>query len=129
MITIKKWLKYLVLLLLGLFFIGIAVTTPVWPSNAKLCQDLEPYIPKDECARLDSRIMILKRAFPNEKTSSSDVKSALGAYLHTEYPTSYGHLEEYYISIRPIDYLFRDFDSYRFGYDNDGMLVAFSYDD
>ena len=126
---IKKLTKFLVILLLSLVFLIVGLTEPVWPSKVKLCQDLENYISKAECINLDSRIAIVKRAFPEGKTSASDVRSALGEYLQEEHSTSYGHTEKYYLSVQPIDYLFRNFDSYRFRYDDNGVLVAFSYED
>src|SRR5688572_17672066 len=122
-----KQMTYLTILLLTLGFLILFGTT--WPSKTELCQDLESYLPKTECIRLEDSLEIVQRAFPEGEVSSSDIRGALGEYLHAEYPTSYGHTEEYYLSIRPIDYLFRYHDSYRFSYDSSGTLVAFSYDD
>jgi hypothetical protein len=129
MATPTKRTTYLTILSLTLLALTLSLFRRTSPSKARLCQDLESYIPQNECTDIDSRVAILKRAFPEGKTSSNDVKNALGAYLNVEYPTTYGHLEEYYLSVRPIDHLFRNYDSYRFGYDSNGTLVAFSYED
>jgi hypothetical protein len=125
----KKLVKNLAILFLSLVLLILGLTKPTWPSKIRLCRNVESYLPKAECIRQENALEIVKRAFPEEQVSSSDVKSALGEYLHAEYPTTYGHREVYYLSVRPIDYLFNYFDSYDFGYDNDGLLVAFSYDD
>ncbi len=129
MAIFKKIVRFLVILFLVIILLFLGLTQPVWPSKNKLCQDLESHIQRKECVHLDNRIAIIRRAFPEGETSSSDVKKALGAYLNAEYPTKYGHLEEYYLSVRPIDYLINTYDSYRFGYDSNGVLVAFSYED
>jgi hypothetical protein len=129
MVIVKKVIKILAILMVSLILLILGLTKPIWPSKAKLCQDVESYLPKAECIRQENALEIVKRAFPEGEVSSSDIKSALGEYLHAEYPTTYGHREVYYLSVRPIDYLFNYFDSYDFGYDNNGMLISFSYDD
>ncbi len=129
MIFIKKLIKILAILIVSLVLLFLGLTIPTWPSKARLCRDVESYLPREECSRLKSTSEIVYRAFPKGEVSSNDVKGALGKYLHEEHPTTYGHIEVYYLSIRPIDYLFRSFASYRFGYDNHGILVALSYDD
>ena len=129
MVIIKKAVKILAILIVSLLLLILVLTRPTWPSKATLCQNLDKYLPKEECIRQENAVQIVKRAFPEGEVSSSDVKSALGEYLHAEYPTAYGHREVYYLSVQPIDYLFNYFDSYDFRYDNDGVLISFSYDD
>jgi hypothetical protein len=129
MVIIKKLIKILAILIVSLGLLILGLTTPTWPSKAKLCQDLESYLPEAECIRQENTFQIVKRAFPEGEVLSSNVKSALGEYLHAEYTTTYGHREVYYLSIRPIDYLYNYFDSYDFKYDNNGVLISFSYDD
>lgn len=129
MAKFKKMLKILGVLFLSLVLLFLGVTGQTRPSKSKLCKVLESYLPIAECLQMGNALEIVKRAFPEGEVYTTDVKGALGEYLHAEYPTSYGHLEEYYLSVRPIDYLFRNFDSYRFAYDSNGLLVAFSYDD
>ena len=129
MTTSAKQITSLTILVLTLALLILSLFRTTWPSKAKLCRDLERYIPKNECTNMDNRVAILKRAFPEGKTSSSDVRNALGEYLYAEYPTTYGHLEEYHLSIHLTDYLFRYHDSYHFRYDSSGTLVAFSYED
>lgn len=110
MVILKKVIKILAILMASLVLLILSLILPTKPSKAKLCQDVESYLPKAECIRQENALEIVKQAFPKGEVSSSDVKSALGEYLHAEYSTTYGHLEEYYISIRPINYLFRDFE-------------------
>jgi hypothetical protein len=129
MIIIKKVFKILTILLVSIILLILGLTKPTWPSKAKLCQNVESYLPKEECIRQENALEIVKQAFPEGEVSSSDVKSALGEYLYAEYPTTYGHREVYHLSVRPIDFLFNYFDSYDFGYDNNGVLISFSYDD
>lgn len=131
MVYIKKIIKIfaILILIIILIFVIIGITKPTWPSKAKLCQDVEKYLPKEECINQENAVGIVKRAFPEGEVTSSDVKSALGEYLHAEYVTPYGHREEYYLSIRPINYFFNYFDSYSFRYDNNGLLISFSYQD
>ncbi len=127
--AIKKAIKILAILTVSFVLLFICLTMPTWPSKTKLCQDVESYLPHSECIHLDNSIQIVKQAFPEGAVSSADVKGALGEYLHAEYPTTYGHREVYYLSINPIDYVFNYFDSYDFGYDHNGVLISFSYDD
>ena len=129
MILFKKVIKLLPILMVSLILIIFVLTLPTWPSKSNLCKDVESFLPKTECMRQENAVQIIRQAFPEGGVSSSDVKSALGKYLHAEYPTTYGHIEEYYLSVSPIDFLFRNFNSFRFGYNDLGILVAFSYDD
>jgi len=129
MVIIKKVVKILTILTAILVLLFLVLFLPAWPSKARLCQDVESYLSKAECIRQDNALEIVKLAFPEGEVSSSDVKGALGKYLYAEYPTAYGHREVYYLSVQPIDYLFNYFDSYDFRYDNDGVLISFSYDD
>jgi hypothetical protein len=129
MVIIKKVIKIFIILIVSLILIILGLTRPTWPSKAKLCQNVERYIPKVECILQENAVQIVKSAFPEGEVSSSDVKSTLGEYLYAEYPTTYGHREVYYLSVRPIDYLFNYFDLYEFRFDNNGVLISFSYDD
>ena len=129
MAIIKKVVKILAILIVSLTLLILGLTKPTWPSKSKLCQDVERYLPKADCIRQENALEIVKRAFPEGEVSSRDVKSALGEYLHAEYTTTYGYREVYYLSVRPMDYLFNYFDSYDFRYDNNGVLISFSYDD
>jgi len=125
----KKILKIIAMLTLGLVLLILVLFWPVWPSKAKLCQDVKDYLPKAKCMQLNNAVEIVMQAFPEGEVTSSDVKGALGEYLHNEHLTTYGHMEEYYLSVRPIGNLLIGQDSYRFRYKHDGVLVAFSYDD
>jgi hypothetical protein len=129
MAIIKKIVKILAVLALSLVLLIYVLTMVTWPNKARLCRDVQDFLPKEECLRLENAVEIVKRAFPEGRVTTGDVKGALGEYLYAEYSTTYGHLEVYHLSARPIDYLFNYFDSYDFGYDNNGVLVAFSYDD
>jgi|APFre7841882724_1041349.scaffolds.fasta_scaffold121843_2 hypothetical protein len=125
----KKILKILSVLLLGLVLLYYGLTAPTWPSKTRLCRDIQDFLPKDECIHMENAQEIIKRAFPEGEVTSSDVKGALEEYLYAEYPTTYGHREVYHLSVKPVDYLFDYFDAYDFGYDNNGILISFSYDD
>jgi len=129
MTIIKKAIMIFIVLLACLILLMFGLTIPNWPSKAELCRDVERYLPQDECSRQENALEIVKRAFPEGGVSSSDVKGALGKYLHREYPASYGHIEVYYLSISPIDYFFKNFDSYHFRYDRNGVLLAFDHYD
>jgi hypothetical protein len=129
MVIFKKMIKMLAILLVSLIFLILVLTLPTRPSKVQLCRDVEGYLPKAECMKQENAVQIVKRAFPEGEVSSSDVKSALGEYLHAEYITPYGYREVYYLSVRPIDFLLNYFDSYDFRYDNNGVLISFSYDD
>lgn len=124
-----KLYKIIAILVLSIVLLFLALVMPTWPTKAKLCQDVEQYLPKAECMQLENHVEIVKRAFPEGDVSSSDVKSALGEYLHDEYLTTFGHREVYYLSARPINHLFNYFDSYDFRYDNNGVLTSIRYDD
>ena len=129
MAIIKKVLKILAILMVSLSLLILGLIFPVWPSKAQLCWDVERFLPKAECMRQENALAIVKRAFPEGDVSSSDVKSALGKYLQYEYPAIYGHREVYYLSTSPIDYFLHYSASYDFGYDKNGVLITFSYDD
>jgi hypothetical protein len=126
---VDKWLKNFVFLFLGIIFLCLVLYVPTWPSKTKLCQNLESFIPIAECLNLDSRIDIIKKAFTVGETSSVDIKSSLGDYIHEEYPTSYGHRELYYLQTRPIDFIFGSSASYDFSYDTNGILTSFDYEE
>lgn len=129
MVILKKVLKILAILIVCLLLLMLGFTKPTWPSKAQLCRDVERFLPKAECMRQENALAIVKRAFPEGEVSSSDVKSALGKYLQYERPTTYGHREVYYLSTSPIDYFLHYSASYDFGYDKNGVLITFSYDD
>jgi hypothetical protein len=129
MVNNKKRLMRLFILLIIITSLYFGFTQFTWPSKTILCKDIIEYIPYTECISTGNRIEIINKAFKKGETSSSQIKAVIGKYLHTEYSTSYGHIEEYYLSIRPIDYIFNNFDSYRFGYDRNGVFITFSYDD
>mgnify|MGYP006872421886 FL=1 len=118
-----------VVLIVCLLLLILGLTKPTWPSKAQLCRDVEGYLPNAECIRQENALAIVMQAFPEGEVSSSDVKSALGKYLQDEHPTTYGHVEEYRLGNTPIKYLFSNFASYRFRYDNKGILIAFDYYD
>ena len=121
--------KLLAALVFSLALVFVGLTAPTWPNKARLCRDVQDYLLKDECLHMENAVEIAQRAFPAGEVTSSDIKGALGEYLYAEYPTAYGHREVYHLSKRPIDYLFDYFDTYDFGYDNNGVLTSFSYDD
>ena len=125
----KKVIMIFVVLIVCLLLLILGLTKPTWPSKAQLCRDVEGYLPNAECIRQENALAIVMRAFPEGEVSSSDVKSALGKYLQDEHPTTYGHVEEYRLGNTPIKYLFSNFASYRFRYDNKGILIAFDYYD
>lgn len=125
----KKVIMIFVVLIVCLLLLILGLTKPTWPSKAQLCRDVEGYLPNAECIRQENALAIVMQAFPEGEVSSSDVKSALGKYLQDEHPTTYGHVEEYRLGNTPIKYLFRNFASYRFRYDNKGILIAFDYYD
>ena len=125
----KKVIMIFVVLIVCLLLLILGLTKPTWPSKAQLCRDVEGYLPNAECIQQENALAIVMRAFPEGEVSSSDVKSALGKYLQDEHPTTYGHVEEYRLGNTPIKYLFSNFASYRFRYDNKGILIAFDYYD
>jgi len=125
----KKVIMIFVVLIVCLLLLILGLTKPTWPSKAQLCRDVEGYLPNAECIRQENALAIVMQAFPEGEVSSSDVKSALGKYLQDEHPTTYGHVEEYRLGNTPIKYLFSNFASYRFRYDNKGILIAFDYYD
>ena len=125
----KKVIMIFVVLIVCLLLLILGLTKPTWPSKAQLCRDVEGYLPNAECIRQENALAIVMQAFPEGEVSSSDVKSALGNYLQDEHPTTYGHVEEYRLGNTPIKYLFSNFASYRFRYDNKGILIAFDYYD
>ena len=125
----KKVIVIFVVLIGCLLLLILGLTKPTWPSKAQLCRDVEGYLPNAECIRQENALAIVMQAFPEGEVSSSDVKSALGKYLQDEHPTTYGHVEEYRLGNTPIKYLFSNFASYRFRYDNKGILIAFDYYD
>ena len=95
-----------------------------WPSEPQLCRDLESYLPKTDCLSLENRFVILERAFPIGIATSDQVRGALGEYLVDENSRPIGgHTEVYHLSVALIDYLFGNFDQYRFSYDENGTLV------
>ena len=125
----KKVIMIFVVLIVCLLLLILGLTKRTWPSKAQLCRDVEGYLPNAECIRQENALAIVMQAFPEGEVSSSDVKSALGKYLQDEHPTTYGHVEEYRLGNTPIKYLFSNFASYRFRYDNKGILIAFDYYD
>jgi len=125
----KSCIKKITFLILSIAVLIYGMLWPTWPSKARLCRDIESFIPKAECVNIKYRIEIIKRAFPEGTTTQKDVENALGEYLQEKYQTPYGYYEVYYLSIRPIDYIFRDFVDYEFMFDNNGILVAFGYQD
>jgi hypothetical protein len=129
----KSWLKYMlaviVVLFLGILACIVIFSLPSWPSKAQLCRDVEAYIPKDQCLKLNDRFLIIEQAFPAYSTSSDDVKNALGDYLHDEYPTVNGHVEIYYLSVHPINYLVGFPSEFIFTYNQDGILRRIGYQD
>ena len=129
MSVIYKTGKILILLVLGLVLLLAGLTMPRWPSRARLCRDVADFLPPAECRQLNSALEIVQAAFPAGAVSAAEVRSALGDYLVTAVPTTYGHREVYHLERRPIDYLFNYFATYDFRYDQEGQLVSFSYDD
>ncbi|HYE68682.1 MAG TPA: hypothetical protein VEA58_08720 [Anaerovoracaceae bacterium] len=83
---IIRLLRIGALLGLSIVLLFLALVMPTWPTKAKLCKDVEQYLPKAECMQLENHVEIVKRAFPEGKVSTSDVKSALREYLHNERP-------------------------------------------
>ena len=45
MAIIKKVVKILAILIVSLTLLILGLTKPTWPSKAKLCQDVERYLP------------------------------------------------------------------------------------
>ncbi len=126
--------RILMKLLLALSLICIIIFIvlsiwPSWPTKARLCRDVEAYIMRSECLTLDDKFAILDRAFPVGSTSSEDVKNALGDYLHDKVPGKSGHIEIYYLSVQPMDYLMSFQDAYIFTYDEDGLFLGYIYED
>jgi len=127
--TLKKTVKILSVLLLSLVLLNYVLTVLTWPSKAKLCRNVQDYLSIDECLKMENAVGIVQRAFPEGEVTSGDVNGALGEYLFAAYPTTYGHREVYHLDVSLINYLFDNFATYKFKYDNNGVLIAFSYDD
>ncbi len=128
MITSKKksWIKYgIAVPFLCILFLMVIWLWPTWPTKARLCRDVEAYLPKSQCLSLDDKFVIVNQAFPPGSTSSKDVKNALGDYLHDEYPTVNGHIEIYYLSVHPLSIGLPS--EYIFTYNQNGILRRIDY--
>ena len=126
----KKTCSYFVVIAFsGIILLYYGLALPTWPSKTRLCRDLESYITRSECMRLEDRYEIVEQAFPIGITSEADVRKTLGEYFHAEYETTYGYLEVYYLSKKPINYLIRYFKSFSFAYDRNGILISIRGDD
>ncbi len=124
-----KKILLLLLLVISLFcvFLYVAIyVDPTWPTKARLCQDVEMYIPLEECLGLEDKSAILHQAFPIGSTTSNDVKGTLGAYLYDEYQTENGHIEIYHLNNHLIDFII---DGHIFLYDKSRNLRGISYED
>ncbi len=43
------FIKILAILIVSLVLLFLGLKIPTWPSKARLCWDLENYLPKEEC--------------------------------------------------------------------------------